>query len=70
MQRVKLMVATAVSALTLACATKPPGTDVSASDFDLHPLVGVWRGDFKSSQTNRSGIVAFTRCPTGWSASS
>ena len=60
MKRAKLIVATAMSALTLACATKPPGTDVSSSDFDLHPLVGVWRGDFKSSQTNRSGIVAFT----------
>ena len=60
MQRVKVIIATAVSALTLACATKPPATEISASDFDVHPLVGVWRGDFNSAQTGRAGIVAFT----------
>lgn len=60
MQRAKLIIATALSALMLACATKPPETELSASDFDLTPLVGVWRGKFNSSQTGRSGIVAFT----------
>jgi hypothetical protein len=60
MQRVRLIIAAVLSVSTLACATKPPGTEISASDFNLEPLVGVWRGDFNSAQTGRTGIVAFT----------
>ena len=60
MQRVKLILAAVISVSALACTPKPPGTEISASDFNLQPLVGVWRGDFNSAQTGRTGIVAFT----------
>ncbi|MFL5477826.1 MAG: hypothetical protein ACJ79X_02300 [Gemmatimonadaceae bacterium] len=60
MQRAKIFTALAGSLLTLACATTPPGTEISSSDFDVQPLVGVWRGSFGSAQTGRSGTVALT----------
>lgn len=60
MQRVKLVIAALLSASTFGCATTPPGTEISSSDFDLLPLVGVWRGNFNSSQTGRAGTIAFT----------
>jgi hypothetical protein len=60
MRRVTLMLAAVISVSTLACATTPPGTEITSSDFDLLPLVGVWRGNFNSSQTGRAGTVAFT----------
>jgi hypothetical protein len=60
MQRVKLILAVVISTSVLACTPKPPSTEITSSDFDLQPLVGVWRGDFSSAQTGRTGIVAFT----------
>ncbi len=60
MQRVKLVLAAVISVSALACTPKPPGTEISSSDFDVQPLVGVWRGDFSSAETGRTGIVAFT----------
>jgi len=60
MQLARIFTALAVSALTTACATTPPGTEITSSDFDVQPLVGVWRGSFGSAQTGRSGTVAFT----------
>jgi len=48
----------AVSAV--ACARKTPGIEVSASDFDVNPLVGQWRGSYSSNATGRNGTIAFT----------
>jgi hypothetical protein len=55
-----LCAAVAAAASLLSCASHPPGTEVTASDFDLNPLVGVWRGTYNSAQTGRTGTVAFT----------
>jgi hypothetical protein len=60
MQRATLILAAALSAFTVACASTPPGIEVSSQDFDLNPLVGVWRGSSTSVQTGRSGTIAFT----------
>jgi hypothetical protein len=43
-----------------ACASHPPETEVSASDFDLNPLVGEWRGDYTNPEAGRTGTIAFT----------
>lgn len=43
-----------------ACARKAPGIELAASDFDLQPLVGKWRGSYSSAQTGRTGTIAFT----------
>ena len=59
MQRATLFITVLVAA-TIACATKPPGIELTSSDFDLQPLVGVWRGSYSSTQTGRSGTIAFT----------
>lgn len=58
MQRVVPIAGLAAS--MVACATKTPGTEVTASDFDLNPLVGEWRGNYSSAQTGRTGTIAFT----------
>jgi hypothetical protein len=34
--------------------------ELTSSDFDLNPLVGEWRGSYNSSETGRSGTIAFT----------
>jgi hypothetical protein len=47
-------------AAALACRTRTPGIELTSSDFDLNPLVGVWRGDYSSAETGRSGTIAFT----------
>jgi len=47
-------------ASTIACASKPPGIAVTSSDFDLNPLLGEWHGQYKGSETGRSGTIAFT----------
>jgi len=54
------MIAAALAASTIACASTPPGIELTSSDFDLNPLVGVWRGAYGSAQTGRSGTIAFT----------
>lgn len=41
-------------------ASKPVGVGVSSSDFDVAPLVGVWRGSYTNPQTGRTGTIAFT----------
>jgi hypothetical protein len=49
-----------VAVLGGACAAgKPPETEVTASDFDLEPLVGEWRGDYTNPGAGRSGTIAF-----------
>lgn len=54
------MLAVSIAALTLACTSHQPSIELSSSDFDLNPLVGVWRGTYHSVQTGRSGTIAFT----------
>lgn len=60
MQRATLILVASLAASTIACATKTPGIELTSSDFDLNPLVGVWRGAYSSAQTGRSGTIAFT----------
>ena len=53
----------AVAGVTLpiaACASRQPEIELTSSDFDLNPLVGEWRGNYSSSETGRSGTIAFT----------
>jgi hypothetical protein len=49
-----------VAASIIGCASNPPSTQVTASDFDLNPLVGEWRGNYSSAETGRTGTIAFT----------
>jgi hypothetical protein len=49
-----------VAASIMGCVSNPPSTQVTASDFDLNPLVGEWRGNYSSTQTGRTGTIAFT----------
>jgi hypothetical protein len=60
MQRATLILVAILAASPIACATKTPGIELTSSDFDLNPLVGVWRGSYSSAQTGRSGTIAFT----------
>jgi hypothetical protein len=47
-------------AVSIGCARKTPGIEVTATDFDVNPLVGQWRGTYSSSATGRNGTIAFT----------
>lgn len=47
-------------AAALGCARHTPGIAVTATDFDVNPLVGRWRGTYASNSTHRSGTIAFT----------
>ncbi len=49
-----------IAASGTACASRPPETEMSSSDFDLGPLVGEWRGDYSNPEAGRSGTIAFT----------
>lgn len=60
MRRISLIIAAGLVASTIACTSRTSGIGVTASDFDLNPLVGVWRGDYSSAETGRSGTIAFT----------
>ena len=60
MKRLACICALVASASMIGCASNPPSTQVTASDFDLNPLVGEWRGDYSSTQTGRTGTIAFT----------
>jgi hypothetical protein len=60
MLRSSTITAVLLVASTIACARRTPGIEVSATDFDLNPLVGQWRGAYQSSATGRSGTIAFT----------
>jgi len=60
MLRVSSIIVAVLAASAIACASHPPSTEVTASDFDLNPLVGEWRGDYSSAQTGRTGTIAFT----------
>jgi hypothetical protein len=60
MHRAQQILVAALAAASVACASKPVGVGVSSSDFDLAPLVGVWRGTYTNPQTGRTGTIAFT----------
>lgn len=60
MKRVAYFCAAAAAATLVSCASHPPQTEVSSSDFDLNPLVGQWRGTSRNPQTGRTGTIAFT----------
>jgi hypothetical protein len=60
MLRVSSIIVAGLAASAFACASHPPSTQVTASDFDLNPLVGEWRGDYVGAQTGRTGTIAFT----------
>ena len=60
MRRITLLIATVLVGFTTGCAGKQPGIGVSASDFDLKPLVGVWRGSYSNPQTGRNGTISFS----------
>ncbi|HJP84663.1 MAG TPA: hypothetical protein VJ852_01625 [Gemmatimonadaceae bacterium] len=59
MNRAIALMLVALTTSTLACARRTPGIQLASSDFDLNPLVGQWRGSFSSSQTGRTGTIAF-----------
>jgi len=52
--------AVGLAASIMGCASNPPSTQVTSSDFDLNPLVGEWRGNYSSAETGRTGTIAFT----------
>ena len=62
MKRLIVVIAVFGAAAPLAgCAGgKQPETQVTASDFDLQPLVGEWHGDYTNPAAGRSGTIAFT----------
>jgi hypothetical protein len=60
LRRTSWIIALGFVASTLACASKSPGIAVTSSDFDLNPLLGEWHGQYRSSETGRSGTIAFT----------
>jgi len=60
MKRLACICVLGVAASMMGCASNPPSTQVTASDFDLNPLVGEWRGNYSSAETGRTGTVAFT----------
>lgn len=60
MKRLAYLCAAAIASSVVGCASHHPSTEVTASDFDLNPLVGEWRGDYSSAQTGRKGTIAFT----------
>lgn len=60
MRRASWIIALGLVASTLGCAPKSPGIAVTSSDFDLNPLLGEWHGQYKGSETGRSGTIAFT----------
>jgi hypothetical protein len=49
-----------VATSTVGCTSRPPEVELTSNDFDLNPLVGVWRGDYTNTVAGRSGTIAFT----------
>lgn len=60
MLRSSWVIAMCLTVGAIDCARRTPGIEVQATDFDLDPLVGRWRGTYNSSTTGRSGTIAFT----------
>lgn len=63
MRNITKLVATAVAISSFACARRYTPVEVSASDFDVAPLVGRWAGEYHSDDTGRSGNITFTLQP-------
>jgi len=59
MLRSSSTIAVLLAAAAIGCARRTPGIEVTATDFDLNPLVGQWRGSYQST-TGRTGTIAFT----------
>jgi hypothetical protein len=53
----------------LGCTLPDPNTEVTADDFDITPLIGVWSGEYSSDQTGRHGDISFTLRPAEGAAS-
>jgi hypothetical protein len=51
---------TGIASAATSCVSRPPETEMSASDFNLDPLVGEWQGDYTNPEAGRSGTIAFT----------
>jgi hypothetical protein len=60
MRRAWLMVLTGFALSAVACLKRTAPIELTATDFDLNPLVGEWRGDYSSAATGRTGTIAFT----------
>jgi hypothetical protein len=60
MRHTRLTVLTFIVVSSAACTSRSPSIELTSSDFDLNPLVGVWRGDYRSPETGRTGTIAFT----------
>lgn len=55
-----VLVSLGAAASVAGCGGTPqPETQVTASDFDLQPLVGEWHGDYNNPGAGRSGTIAF-----------
>src|SRR3954447_23701149 len=54
------LIATLVLSAVGCASSRQPEIELTSSDFDLNPLVGEWRGSYNSSETGRSGTIAFT----------
>jgi len=59
----------AVSAVSLACASKPTPITVTGDTSDRASLAGKWVGEYQSSSTGRSGSIVFNLSPSGNAAS-
>ena len=63
MKRISFLIA-AAAFTSLACATRRYSpVEVTATDFDVSPLVGRWEGEYHSEETGRSGDITFTLQP-------
>jgi hypothetical protein len=60
MNRAIALTLAVLASTSTACTRPTPGIELASSDFDVGPLVGQWRGSFSSSQSGRSGTIAFT----------
>ncbi len=60
MKRLTLVLIIAATLSIEGCASQKSEIELTSSDFDLNPLVGEWRGNYGSTETGRSGVIAFT----------
>jgi hypothetical protein len=51
---------TFAAAVLTACATRPTPVPVIAPSSEMSALVGDWSGEYSSTETGRSGSIAFT----------
>jgi hypothetical protein len=60
MKRTTLVIAAVgASVVALGCSLRAPKTEVTASDYDLAPLVGNWIGEYTGDGTGRNGDISF-----------